>query len=119
MAHLHINLDNRFSVRLSEEEIKRALGCCTNQDLLMFIIRTAQDELRSLRCWQGSRASTYFKVKDRLPEPNVPLYIKLDFGEDCRGGGPAMLGEDGKWYWMQNGKPVEEVYHKVVEWDYF
>lgn len=59
-----------------------------------------------------------FDVCDKLPEPNVQLWVRVAENPDHVGGGAAMYGEDGKWYWTCDGKKTNELLYQVIKWEY-
>lgn len=73
-----------------------------------------------MRSWNELyHMSDGINVDERLPEPNVMLFIESV--DDMTGegyGGAAMYGENGKWYWTFNGEKSDEIQFHVYEWCY-
>ena len=57
-------------------------------------------------------------VCDLLPSPNVQLAVYLEDNPRSIGGGAAIYGDDGKWYWTYNGEKTDEIPYKVESWRY-
>lgn len=53
-----------------------------------------------------------------MPEPNTLLIIDCAENADSVGGGAAVLGDDGKWYWSHDWKQTEECKYTVTHWCY-
>ena len=56
---------------------------------------------------------SYYTISPIIPpEPNKIVHIKVAENDNNVGGGAAMYGTDGKWYWVQ----VEEMPYEVLSW---
>ena len=57
-------------------------------------------------------------VRRNPPRPDIQVIITVAKNADSVGGGAAILGSDGVWYWTYNGEKTDKVPYSVTGWTY-